>query len=101
MTKDPSIVHFLKRLNLEERGWTTVDHWDSDLMAIGVTRAEEPRRLVYVSTFDKPDGRFYFECESPVGEDDAEFEVGESSEDASFDEVLSAIERHLKLQNEA
>ena len=95
MNKDPSIVSLLERLDLTKRGWVTVDHWDSDLMAIGIARPNEPRRLIYVSIFDKPDERFYFECEEQAGSDEAEFRTGKSSEDATFDELLSAAVEHL------
>jgi hypothetical protein len=95
MNKDPTIVALLERLDLSERGWIAVDHWDSDLMAIGIARPNEPRRLIYVSTFGKPNERFYFECEEPEGSDETEFRTGKSSEEATFDELLSAAVQHL------
>ena len=96
MNKDASIIEVVSRLNLDGRGWTAVDHWDGDRMALGIARTDDPRRLVYISTFDRPHGRYYFECEEPVGAADDEFTISLCRENASFEELLSALEHHLR-----
>lgn len=94
MIKDPRIISLLNRLDLPSRGWEVVDHWDADLEAIGI-RSESGGRLVYVSVFDRAEGRFYFECERATGPNSENYEVVASLEDASFDELLRAMEAHL------
>lgn len=96
MNKDASILSMVDRLDLERRGWVIVDHWDSDQMALGIARTNDLRRLVYVSTFNRPGGQYYFECEEPAGTDETEFRVSTSRGHASFEELLSALEQHLE-----
>ena len=71
MKKDQSIMDLLAALALPELGWTVVapDPWEADLVAIGIGRIDQPRRLVYVSTFKRAPGRFDYECETPIGPD--------------------------------
>jgi hypothetical protein len=94
--KDTSITDLLAALPMRERGWVPVqpDPWDADLMAIGVARPDAPRRLVYISTFGLPPGRYYFECETPVGPDPTDHVVEEEGE-GDLDRLLSAMIRHL------
>lgn len=94
MNKDPRIHNLLSRLDLSRRGWQVADHWDADMEAIGI-RSMSEERLVYVSVFDRAEGRFYFECERAIGPNPEDYEVVASSEDASFDELLRAMEAHL------
>jgi len=93
-TKDPAIVELLSQLDLASRGWVVVDHWEGDLSAVGIAHAAEPRRLVYISTFGKAEGRFDYECELPGGSKE-DYEVAAMAEDSTFDELLEAIIRHL------
>lgn len=89
-------MELLARLELSRRAWIVVDHWDADLHAIGIAHREDPRRLVYISTFDEPPDTYYFECEVPTGPDETDYESGHSKEHVSFAELRAAMEAHLQ-----
>lgn len=95
MTKDDSILTLLQKLQLEACDWTVVDHWEADLCALGIARCGRPRHLVYVSTYEKGAGRYAYACEAPAGSDETDFVVSAKADDASFDELVAAIEKHL------
>lgn len=95
MNKDESILALLQHLELEHRDWIVVDHWDSDRTAIGIARRDAPRRLVYISTFEKQPGRFFFERETPAGLNETEFTTSTPVEDGSLEELIAALESHL------
>jgi hypothetical protein len=63
--KDPTIQELLKKLrgHFGQELFQIVDHWEADLRAIGITRPDSPAELVYVSTFDLPEGRYYVSLE--------------------------------------
>lgn len=84
------------QLRLDERGLTTIDHWDADLCAIGITRKGEPRRLVYVSTYNKQPERYFYECEEAAGLPPDEYTVTGSEDDVDFERLLYVLEKHLK-----
>lgn len=93
--KHRSIAALVQRLRLRDRGWSIMDNWDADLCAVGIAHAGRPRRLVYVSTWNQRQGRFWYECETPTGRGERDFEVVESGEDVDFGTLKSAMERHL------
>jgi hypothetical protein len=93
--KDSSIVRLIAALSLPERGWVETDTWDGDLCAVGIARSDDPRRVVYVSTWKKLSGRYYFECETPTGPGATDYEVKDRGEDVDFDSLLKGMERHL------
>jgi hypothetical protein len=72
--KDRSIRSLVASLRLEEHSWVIVDPWEADLFAVGIGRADQPRRRVYVSTWKQPKGRYYYECETPTGSDPTDYE---------------------------
>jgi hypothetical protein len=92
--KDQSIVDLLSRLNLDGRDWQVIDHWEADLCAIGVRSRLDSGRLVYVSTYRKRPGLFYYECEGPAS-GEAPYTKVESGEAANFEELLEVMKRHL------
>lgn len=94
-SKDPSIGTLLRALSLEKRGWIVVDHWDADLFAIGIARKDNPRRLVYISTFKRSPGRYYYECEIPTRSDDGDYLTTSSAEDVDLDTLIHEMTRHL------
>ncbi|WP_143195358.1 hypothetical protein [Archangium sp. Cb G35] len=95
LEKDESIVELLARLSMDERGWVIEDHWNADLMAVGIAHPSDRRRLVYVSTFGKENGRYDYACEVPTGPEPADFATSDSGEDVEYRALLAAIERHL------
>ena len=96
INKDESINCLLKNINLKEHGWKVVDHWDGDQCAIGIANTKKPRYLVYISTFGKDKGRYDYECETPTGSEPTEYITSEKGEDVNFDEILIALQKHLK-----
>ncbi len=93
--KDKTITQLLVALDLERRGWMIVDNWDADLCAVGIARPSEPRRLVYVSTFNQPEGRYYYECDVPSGPLETDFERTDKGDSVTYDELLIVLVRHL------
>ncbi|MFY0530539.1 hypothetical protein ACN28I_47690 [Archangium gephyra] len=93
--KDKRILALLARLPMNERGWVIVDHWDADLMAVGIAHPSDVRRLVYVSTFKKENGRYDYECEVPTGAGPDHFTTSDRGEDVEEGALLAALERHL------
>jgi hypothetical protein len=96
LNKDKSILQLLEHIGLERRGWTVRDFWDADLCAIGIVSESSQSRLVYISTFMKPDGRFHFECEQYLETyDELDCEIADEGEDVGLSELIAAMERHL------
>ncbi|MGK3988334.1 hypothetical protein WME99_35155 [Sorangium sp. So ce136] len=95
MDKDGSVIELVGRLDLQRRGWSIVDHWEADTCAIGIARASEPRRLVYVSTFDKEYGMYDYECELASGPAAADYTIAGRGEGVTYDELLEVLARHL------
>ncbi len=93
--KDESIVTLLEELDLEGRGWVTVDEWDADLCAIGIARRNTRRRLVYVSTHGKLQKRYDYECEMPTGDQPDDYTTVSCGKDVSYAALLKVIEDHL------
>lgn len=95
LVKHESVLALLERLELARRGWIVVDHWDADLCAVGIAHRDDPRRLVYVSTWNRPTGRCYFDCETPTGDDPTDYE-SHAVEDADFETLVRAMEAPLR-----
>lgn len=92
--KDDSISKVLGRLNLSQLGWEIVDHWDADVCAIGIGRPGTGR-LVYISTFQKADGLYDYQCEVPSSDADSPFSTTDEGQDVSFERLLEVLSRHL------
>ena len=52
------------RQDLGDTAFVVVDHWESDLCAVGVADPRNPRVLAYVSTWSQPEGRYYLVLDS-------------------------------------
>jgi hypothetical protein len=96
LAKDQGILDLLTKLDLSERGWTIADHWEADLCAVGVALADDPRRLVYVSTYDMEPGRFNYECETSDESIPDDYTTTETGENVDFDTLLAVMQRHLR-----
>jgi hypothetical protein len=94
-TKDESILDLLSTLQMAERSWEVVDHWEGDRCAIGIGRKDHSQRLVYISTYDKGLGRYDFECEVQHGDAPDSYSVVEHGGDVGYDALLDAIKKHL------
>ncbi len=95
LLKDDAILSLLDRLQLTERGWEVVDHWEADRCAIGIRSLRVPGHLVYISVFDKPGELYYFEAEAEDSEAELGYEVVEDGQSVTYDALLAALERHL------
>lgn len=96
MTKDSSIWILLGALaaRLDFRQLQVVDHWDADLFATGVARADDPATLVYVSTYQRPAGRYMYECER-AGSD--AYAVAGHADDVSLERLIEVVQHHLRV----
>jgi hypothetical protein len=73
------------------------DHWDGDLMAIGVC-GDQPNRLVYFSTFQRAAGHYYVDLESPAPAGSSlPYRQGERLDDVDFDTLVAIVAHHLNL----
>lgn len=97
VTKDESILTLLGRIDLQSRGWTIRDRWDADLCAVGISSELYPDRLVYVSTYGKPEGKYDYECEqsSSSTEDETDYKTVDEGHSVDFAELVDAMEKHL------
>ncbi|KYF74646.1 hypothetical protein BE15_05160 [Sorangium cellulosum] len=95
MDKDDRIIRLLGSLDLQRRGWSIVDHWEGDTCAIGIARASELRRLVYVSTFDKECDKYDYECELASGPAATDYATTGRGEGVTYDELLEVLIKHL------
>ena len=62
LEKDRTIHEVLEHLDRRfgPSSLSVVDHWDADLMSIGVHRPDAPRPLVYICTHKRPAGHLIF-----------------------------------------
>jgi hypothetical protein len=96
LEKDQGILDLLTKLDVSERGWTIADHWEADLCAVGIALADDPRRLVYVSTYDMEPGRYNYECEESNGLTPEDYSTTETGENVDFHTLLAVMQRHLR-----
>jgi hypothetical protein len=74
-----------------------VDHWESDLMAVGIAREGSEQRLAYISVRPSPNGsRYYVALENPprLGSATPDENAGERG-DLSLAEAAEVIAGHL------
>jgi hypothetical protein len=76
-----------------------VDHWEADLCAIGLAIPGDPRRLVYISTWNRPQNSFFVELEAapPDGSEMPYVGVGKF-ESVDRDRLLQIVVNHLNLR---
>ncbi len=93
--KDQTIEDLVAVLPMSGNAGVVVDHWDADLCAIGIARADRPGRLVYVSTFGRDRGRYDYQCELPGGSGDDDYLTTAAGDDVDFEFLLEVIKKHL------
>lgn len=75
-----------------------VDYWDADLLALGISRRDEPKRLVYVSMLPDQDGRFDVSLELPPrAGSERPYEDAGWHYDLTLGEVFELVASHLGL----
>jgi hypothetical protein len=67
LDKDPIIIALLERLGerLGPDSFDIVDHWESDLCAVGIASPRDHGILAYLSCYGEPEGRYHVELELP------------------------------------
>ena len=100
LDKDPAILDVLERLRarLGSDAFIIVDHWESDLCAVGIANPHNLGVLVYISSYGEPPERFGYELESPppVGSESL-YEVVGRGFGVSSDELAIIAAEHLNL----
>ncbi len=76
-----------------------VDHWDADLLAVGISRRGEPEPLVYVSAVRDQEGRFDLALELPpqLGSE-TPYKDSSWRRDLGLPEVIDVVALHLGLR---
>lgn len=95
LQKEASILLLLERIQANQYGWQVVDHWAGDRCAIGIASQKDPRLLVYISTYNTPQGYYDYECETPEGNAPDHYRIAETGQAATFPELLRIMKEHL------
>ena len=95
LRKDTSVWLLLGELahRIDSQSYQVVDNWEADLYAVGVAALNNPDHLVYVCTFEQPQGTVVYECET--SSTDTPY-IATSGTAGSVDELASIIQQHLK-----
>lgn len=97
--KDASILVAIDQLRarLGPDTFVIADHWD-DLFAVGLAAPAQPGRLVYISTFGKPPGRFDASLElPPAPASDLPYTPNGDRSDLDIAALVSLLREHLRL----
>ena len=99
MTKDQSIVDLLAALSaaLGPGAFDVVDHWEADLVAVGIGSPENHDVLAYLSTHEKSAGRYlvHLELPSSPGSELPHTPAGEH-DDVSFEMLVGLLRHHFE-----
>ncbi len=100
LEKDQTIQEVLERLERRfgPSSLSVVDHWDADLMSIGLHRHEAPRPLVYICTHKRPAGQYYADIELPSEDSEHPYKQGAKFESVDFEQLVTIISDALGLQ---
>jgi hypothetical protein len=99
--KDRSIITLVDQLRSRfgSDAFVIHDHWEADLCAIGLAARDEPARLVYISTFGKPEGRYDASLElPPASNDDFPYTPAGDRWDVDFEGLATLLGEHLGLE---
>jgi hypothetical protein len=98
--KDPSIEELIGALGAHfgSDSFDIVDHWESDLCAIGIARRDDHRVLAYLSTLGRPEQPYYVELELPPDAgDDVPYRVAGQHHPSDFATLARLVGSHLGL----
>ncbi len=101
-SKDPSIIRLLDALkaSLGPHAFDIVDHWKSDLFAVGIACPNNHGVLAYMSTYGQPDGRYSVSLELPPQPgDDAPYTDAGKYEVQGIEALSEVIRRHFQRGN--
>lgn len=95
--KDPEILKMLSKLRTElgEGAFDVVDHWEADLCAIGIVRPDNHSVLVYVSTYERGEGRYWVSLELPPIAEGVPYASAGEREVRGIRELASVVRRHF------
>lgn len=94
MAKELQLLELIHALDIERRGWSIVDEWEADLMAVGFTSRSFPDRIFYLSIFDQSPGTAYYSCDVRTKGMTDITTVREGT--AGYDDVAEIIEEFLE-----
>ncbi len=99
LDKDDSILNLLERLrsDLGDDAFDVVDHWDGDLVSIGLALPSDHQVLAYISTLNAKPDTYSYELELPPTNDDAIYSVASTSDSCSYAELLQTLCAHWKI----
>lgn len=74
-----------------------IDHWEGDLMAIGICSKKDKDNLVYISTYNKKDGFYDLHLELPSldSSKDIPYVDGGHFKSVNFDRLVEIVKKHL------
>lgn len=93
--KSPRIRNAIERLRIAEHGWVIADHWEAALDSIGIAAAEDPQRLVYISTDHTRPGTFDYSLELPPRDPSEEYTPAGDGQNVTFGELFAVVMAHL------
>ena len=101
LIKDESILETISalRARLGGHAFELSDEWEADLCAIGLTAANAPGYLVYISTSGTTPGRYFVSLElPPTPGNELPYTPGEDMPDVGLAELTEVVRRHLRLE---
>jgi hypothetical protein len=76
--------------------FVVVDHWDGDLCAIGVAATHDPKQLVYISSWNRPGGRYFVELETaPAPGSEMQYASVSKFDNVDREELARIVAQHL------
>jgi hypothetical protein len=97
--KEKSVVDVVRWLEETLRqSLLTVDYWEADMFAIGVTQSHNPDQIVYISAWNRPPGRYSVELEGEaVAGSNLPYRTLARHEDVDRDALLRIVRAHLHI----
>lgn len=98
IAKDESVVRMLAALRSElgSGAFDVVDHWESDRCAIGIARPDDHGVVVYISTYERPEDRYWVSLELPPREgDDGPYTPAGEREVRGIRELAAVVRSHF------
>jgi hypothetical protein len=93
MEKNTSVQNLISRLSLEFSKLRIVDHWESDLTAIGIANSDSENKLIYISTYITGN-KYYYELEQSVADNEVKYYLVEK-DTVDYDSLVEIVRRYL------
>lgn len=90
-----SIERLQKKFGIQ--AFDIVDHWDGDMCAVGIARPDNHGALVYISTYNQADDRFFVSLESPSLNAEKPYKSVGDFDKVDFKTLENIVRRHLSL----